>query len=160
MSGFTTADGVSMLKIKNDIFVFDYFDNYKLTKNDITHFDISENYEMGKIISEYKSINNYNVLFDWREKHKQFVICSNGINELSMGNQEQIINLKENNILIQRCDENKDYITITITCSGIHVNPILLIIPKEIKTSYITPNFIELPYIILSSSSGKIKIQR
>ena len=148
MSGFTTADGVSMLKIKNDIFVFDYFDNYKLTKNDITHFDISENYEMGKIISEYKAIDNYNVLFDWKEQHKHFVICSNEINELSMGNQEQMINLNNKNILIKRCDENKDYITISISCSGILDNPILLIIPKEIKTSYITPNFIELPYIV------------
>ncbi len=154
MSGFSTADGVSMLKIKNDIFVFDYYDNYKLTENDITHFDISENYEIGKIISDYKSIHNYNVLFNWKDQHKHFVICSNEINELSMDNQEQIINWGENTILIKRCDKNKDYITITISCPGILVNPILLIIPKEIETSYITPNFIKLPYVILSSSSG------
>ena len=152
MSGFYVASGIKLIKAENDILIFDTQESYLLKDDKLIPFDASSNKKLALVINEYQAKGNWKILEEWNRQNK----CHHDeISNLYFAPYEQNINWKDHVITIRRNRHNydeKDRVIISISCKDLLNSPILLVIPIENRESYSTPDFIELPYIIINDN--------
>ena len=144
MNGFYTVPGIYLLRIDNDILIFDYCKSYLLQDNGLYHCE--DSMLLSSLMNGYYDVKR-KTLADWNKKHGYRYGEIRGLygrSEQTFAWEKAVINLtvKWGNI-----SDNETIIT--IACPEILNHPMHLVIPKEYIYSHFTPNDKELPHLIL-----------
>ena len=149
MGGFYTATGVYLLKIDNDVLIFDHRNSYLLRDNEL--FPCKNDKLLSSLMNGYYGGEESKILADWNGKYGYKygdIMWSWSLDAQSFDWEKATITLiakrgKRNNYGIRNFKDT----TLTISCPEILKHPIHLVIPKEYSFSHFPPNFIMFPYV-------------